>query len=79
MCMNFFVLEAETGKDYDIDTGILLSNQFVHVQRYVQLNGVIPLRRSCKAYKNVIAQSFYEPDTNFSCSHGLHLIKHIEP
>ena len=65
--------------DYDSDTGILLSNQFVHVERYVQLNDVISYRCSCKAYKTAIAQSSHEPDNNYSCSHCLYMISHIEP
>ena len=64
---------------FDTDTGILLSSQFVHVQRYVQLHEVISLRYSYKAYKTAIAQSSLEPDTNYSCSHCLYLINHIEP
>ena len=65
--------------DYDITTGILLSNQFVHVKRHFQLNGIVSFSCSCKAYKTAVAHSSYETTNRYSCSHCLYMQELVEP
>ena len=65
--------------DYDMDSGKLLTNMFVHVERRTNLRESVNYSCSCRVYKLAYAHRAHEMHSNLTCSHCLYCIDVIEP
>ena len=60
--------------DYVLDTGHLVPNMFIHLERHTNLRGVVSYICSCKTFKLAFSHRAVEPNTKYTCSHCLYMI-----
>ena len=64
---------------YDMESGKLLTNMFVHVERRTNLREGVKYSCSCRVYKLAYAYRAQEMHNNLTCSHCLYCINVIQP